>query len=218
MFGLLLISSISFLAALSGAIVPGPVFALVLSESAKGNKSAGPLIVLGHFMIEAIIILMIFAGFQQLFESEDFRAIVGYVGGVMLALMGLKLILDAMKVKEIRDDPARGSVVKVGKTSAHNLVFSGFLASCSNPHFFLWWLAIGLPVMMSSISTDGVLGFFFFLIGHAAADLSWFSFVGYSIYRGRKILGRKIIRVVLISSAVFLIYLAINIIISSTLT
>lgn len=42
MLELLWIASSSFLAALSGAVVPGPVFALVLSESLKNGKVAGP--------------------------------------------------------------------------------------------------------------------------------------------------------------------------------
>jgi len=46
---LLWITSSSFLAALSRAVAPGPVFALVASESIKNSKIAGPLIVFRSF-------------------------------------------------------------------------------------------------------------------------------------------------------------------------
>lgn len=48
MLELLGIASLSFMAALSGAAVPGPVFMLVVSESMRGGRIAGPLIMLGH--------------------------------------------------------------------------------------------------------------------------------------------------------------------------
>ncbi|MEM2309938.1 MAG: LysE family transporter, partial [Candidatus Bathyarchaeia archaeon] len=79
MLDLLGIASLSFIAALSGAIVPGPVFALVVSESLRAGKIAGPLIVLGHFIIEWIIIFMIFLGLGPVLDSKDTRIIVGFV-------------------------------------------------------------------------------------------------------------------------------------------
>jgi len=46
-FDLLALAFLSFAAALSGAVVPGPVFVMVVSESLKKGAKAGPLIVLG---------------------------------------------------------------------------------------------------------------------------------------------------------------------------
>lgn len=203
----------SFLATLSGAIVPGPVFALVLSESIKSGRVAGPLIILGHLLIEGVIILMVFMGLQPILQSEEIRVIIGYVGGAMLILVGLKLILDSLKVKaedtlNIRD------IIRRERTPAHRLIFLGFLTSCSNPYFFLWWLATGLPVMANSISIAGTLGFISFLVGHAAADLLWFNFVGYSIHEGKRILNEKALRSILFGSSLFLIFFAVYIIFS----
>lgn len=214
MLEMLWIASSSFLAALSGAIVPGPVFALVLSESLKNGKVAGPMIVLGHFLIEAIIISMIFMGLQQILHSELTKMIISYVGGVMLALMGLMLIREALRVS-VNSILNAGAPAKCGKTPLYRMVLLGFLASCSNPHIFLWWLTIGLPVMVGSISIAGPLGLILFLIGHASADLSWFSFVSYSAHKGRGVLNEKAFKAILLASSIFLLSFAVLIIISA---
>lgn len=205
MLGLIGIALASFLAALSGAIVPGPVFALVVSESLRGSRAAGPLIVLGHFIIEYIIVFAVFLGLGSLLGSMSAKFMVKYVGGVILAFMGLRLIKSAFNIKDVEISERAPADADAARLSLLSLVFSGFLASCSNPYFFLWWLEIGVPTILGSISVAGLLGFFSFLIGHAAADLSWFSFIGYSVYKGKNMLSRKIIRLLLFISAGFLI-------------
>lgn len=215
MFDLMWIASSSFLAALSGAVVPGPVFALVLSSSLKNGKISGPLIVLGHLLIEGIIILAIFMGFQQILQTDEIRRIIGYIGGTILVLMGLKLMLDVRKIN-FKDYFNSDGAIMSGRSLPYRLIFLGFLASGSNPHFFLWWLSIGLPIMINSISIAGLLGFVFFIAGHAAADLLWFSFISFSIHEGKRILSEKALKIILLGSSIFLICFAAYIILSVT--
>lgn len=216
MLDLLGIASLSFIAALSGAIVPGPVFALVISESLRAGKLAGPLIVLGHFIIEWIIIFMIFLGLGPILNSRDAIIMVGFVGGSVLALMGLRLAKSAMNLKIDEVAVSRSSSNIAGKP-LYSLVAAGFLSSCSNPHVFLWWLATGAPMIMSSLSIAGLPGFIYFLLGHAAADLSWFSFVSYSACKGRRILSQRAIQIILLVSAAFLVAFASYLILSAWL-
>lgn len=210
MLDLLGIASLSFLAALSGAVVPGPVFALVVSESLRSGKIAGPLIALGHFLIEWFIIFMVFLGLGPLLETEGAKIVVSCVGGVVLMLMGIKLMKFALHLKIDNEAFSKSSR---NRWISHNLVVSGFLSSCSNPHIFLWWLTMGIPMIMSSISVAGVMGFVSFLIGHAVADLSWFSFVSYSVHRGKRVLKREIIRAILFASSAFLVAFSIYLVI-----
>lgn len=207
MINLLWFASLSFLAAISGAITPGPVFMLVVSESLKNGKIAGPLIVLGHFIIEWIIIFMVFLGLSPILESEYAMIFVGFVGGAALALMGLKLVMDATRLKMDNASTINISLNSAGRP-LYMLVALGFLSSCSNPYVFIWWLATGFPMITSFISLAGLPGFLSFLVGHAAADLSWFSFVSYSVCKGRRIMNKVIIQVILFASAIFLIIFA----------
>lgn len=203
MFDILGIVAASFMTALYGAIVPGPVFALVVSESLKGGKIAGPIIVLGHFIVEWIIISAIFLGAGPILSSEEAKIVVGYVGGIILGLIGLKILRDSLHIKIIDVSSPGVSSEKAG-VFLRSLILSGFIASCSNPYFFLWWLTTGLFLIMNSFSMAGILGFILFLIGHMAAGLSWFTLVSYSVHRGRRVVSERVIRAILLASAIFL--------------
>ena len=207
------IVSLSFITALSGAVTPGPMFMLVVSGSLKNGKIAGPLIVFGHLILESFLILLFFWGLKPLLESAHATFFVGILGSVLLTLMGLRILRDALHLKVSGKNDMLSSNSRSFETKAkyfsHNLIVSGILSSGSNPYFFLWWLGNGYPLLLGSISIAGTLGFLAFLIGHASADFLWFSFVSYSIHKGRAFLKRKILQAILLCSGIFLISFAV---------
>jgi len=209
---LLGLATLSFVAAFSGAVVPGPVFVVVVSEALKKGKKAGPLVVLGHFAIEAIIILTVFLGLDVLLGSTQATRLVSYIGGSILILMGLYL---ARTAKNFRANTVQNSEISF---VSRGLVAAGFLSSGSNPHFFLWWFTTGIPVMALSLASAGAFGFVAFLIGHAAADLSWFSFVSYSVDSGKSYLNQRMVRAILSGSALFLAIFGLYLIFSFHIT
>ena len=192
-------TALSFFAALSGAVVPGPVFVMVVSESLKKGAKAGPLIVVGHLIIESLIIAAILLGLDALLSSTQATAIISYVGGVVFLLMGALLINAA---RNIKSNVASESNTKL---ASHGLIVAGFLSSGSNPQFFFWWLATGIPTIAVALSSAGTAGFIAFLIGHATADLLWFSFISWSVEKGRNYLNQKAVKAILVGSAVFLL-------------
>jgi len=202
----------SFLAALAGAVSPGPVFALTVAESAKRGYRAGPLIVLGHFILEAVIVSILFIGLGPLLASEQTRIAIGYGGGGALISMGIYL---AWSSRSIRLQAERSGSHSY---SSYGSIVSGFLTSCSNPYVPLWWIAIGLPIMYKSLEIAGVFGFALFLVGHGAADMGWFSSIAYCVDRGRRFMSDRFLRYLVAGSALFLVVLGIYFIVSSALT
>jgi len=202
----------SFLAALAGAVSPGPVFAVTVAESAKRGYRAGPLIVTGHFILEAIIVSVLFIGLGSLLASEQARMAIGYGGGAALISMGVYLAWSSRNVRLEAD--RSGS----HRFSSYGSIVSGFLTSCSNPYVPLWWLAIGVPIMYQSLEIAGILGFALFLIGHGAADMGWFSSIAYCVDRGRRFMSDRFLRYLIVGSALFLVCLGIYFIGSSALT
>ena len=192
-------TALSFFAALSGAVVPGPVFVMVVSESLKKGAKAGPLIVVGHLIIEALIIVTILLGLDALLSPTQATAIISYIGGVVFLLMGALLINAARNIKSNVTSESNT------KLASHGLIVAGFLSSGSNPQFFFWWLATGIPTMAVALSSAGTAGFIAFLVGHAAADLLWFSFISWSVEKGRNYLNQKVIKAILVGSAAFLL-------------
>ena len=202
----------SFLAALAGAVSPGPVFAVTVAESVKRGYRAGPLIVTGHFILEAIIVSVLFIGLGSLLASDQARMAIGYGGGAALISMGIYLAWSSRNVRLEAD--RSGS----HRFSSYGSIMSGFLTSCSNPYVPLWWVAIGLPIMYKSLEVAGVLGLALFLIGHGAADMGWFSSIAYCVDRGRRFMSDRFLRYLVVGSALFLVGLGIYFIGSSALT
>jgi len=52
----------SFLLALSGALMPGPVLTVTISESSSRGFWAGPLIIVGHGILELCLVIMLWSG------------------------------------------------------------------------------------------------------------------------------------------------------------
>lgn len=219
MLELLGISSLSFMIALSGAMTPGPLFMLVVSESLRNGKIAGPLIVTGHLFLEAFLIIFFFLGLKSFLESKHVIFLMGVLGSVLLILMGLRMLRDALRLKasnnvNISTLNSTPFNTKSQKYFSCNLIISGILSSVSNPYFFLWWLSNGYPLLLGAVSIAGSLGFLAFLVGHALADFCWFSFVGYSIHRGKSFLKQKILQGILLCSGFFLLSFAIYLLLS----
>jgi len=202
----------SFFAALAGAVSPGPVFAVTVAESVKRGYRAGPLIVTGHFILEAIIVSVLFIGLGSLLASNQAKIAIGYGGGAALISMGIYL---AWSSRNIHLKAERSGSHRF---SSYGSIASGFLTSCSNPYVPLWWLAIGVPIMYKSLEVAGILGLALFLIGHGLGDMGWFSSIAYCVDRGRRFMSDRFLRYLILGSAFFLIGLGIYFAVSSALT
>ena len=194
---LALIGVSSFLIALSGALVPGPLFTLTVSESVRRGASTGPFIILGHAILEAVIVVLVLAGLSPFLSHNAVRHVIGLVGGCMLVVMGVLLLRDAPK--------ARLELSVGEKGHGMNPVLTGIVGSITNPYWVIWWATIGLGYLVSSLRS-GVIGVVIFFLGHISADLAWYSLVSYAVSRGRKIMGEKGYRAVLLCCGVFLIF------------
>ncbi|MBI5633405.1 MAG: LysE family transporter [Nitrospirae bacterium] len=194
---LIVIAVSSFLIALSGALVPGPLFTITVTESARRGASTGPLLILGHAILEILIIILILSGLSPFLKHETTRYVISLAGGGMLLLMGIMILKDLRRVR--LDLSAESGNKKM------NLVLTGIVGSLVNPYWVIWWATIGLGYLVSAMKY-GFAGIAVFFLGHISADLAWYSLVSYAVAKGRKIMGDKAYRIVLAVCAVFLIF------------
>jgi threonine/homoserine/homoserine lactone efflux protein len=82
----------SFVVALSGALMPGPLLTITVGEAARRGFWAGPLIILGHGMLELTLVILLLVGLGSILNTPLILGTVGLVGGGVLAWMGLGLI------------------------------------------------------------------------------------------------------------------------------
>ena len=179
---LALIALSSFIVALSGALVPGPLFTITVGESVKRGFIAGPLIILGHGILELMLVLLLVTGVTPFLAGERTKIAVAVTGGVILLIMGLMMIKDA----------AGARLVMTAGRSERGLhpVIAGIVGSLSNPYWLIWWATAGLGYLVSSVKY-GFAGVAAFFAGHITADLAWYCLLALAVSKGRRMIGDR---------------------------
>ncbi len=176
---------------LSGAMMPGPMFAVTLAKSYK-SPWAGTQISLGHAVIEVPLILLIYLGFAQFFQENLVQLILSIVGGAMIVWLGVAMFR------------ARTEVVHKGKDLAYSAFTAGIITSALNPFFLIWWATVGSLLIMKFLDY-GLGGLAVFTISHWLVDLVWLSLVSVLVYKTRKLWGLRFQEGVFIACSLLLI-------------
>jgi threonine/homoserine/homoserine lactone efflux protein len=184
----------SFIVALSGALMPGPLLTLTVGEAARRGFWAGPLIIVGHALLELALVLLLLAGVGVWLHRPVVLGLVGVAGAAMLAWMGLGL-LKASRHSHLEFDPQADSGL--------HPILGGICMSAANPYWLIWWLTIGLGYVMFSMKF-GVLGVALFFTGHILADFAWYTLVSGAVAQGRRFISDRLYRGFLAACGVFL--------------
>ncbi|MFW6209553.1 MAG: LysE family transporter [Spirochaetota bacterium] len=211
----------SFLIALSGAMMPGPLLTATISESVKRGPVAGPLIMSGHLLLEGALVLALIAGVAPLLQKDLFFILVSFGGALILAWMafGMFRSLPTLRIDwgsasgqtADRQNPSGSSTGPTGpagpeKKSAASAraLRTGVLLSIANPYWVVWWATIGLG-LVARAQKVGLLGILIFFLGHQAADFAWYSIVSTAVGKGRRFFSDRIYRGIIAVSALVLI-------------
>ena len=173
-FSLITIFGSSFIIALSGALMPGPVLTVTVSESARRGAMAGPMMILGHGILELVLVLALLGGLAPFFSRDEVFITISLLGGMILLWMAY------MMFKEL---PGLQLKTEEGDEKPRSLILSGILLSLANPYWLIWWATIGIGYIMYSVKF-GIPGIIAFFSGHILADLAWYSLISYGVARG----------------------------------
>jgi len=190
----------SFVIGFSGALMPGPLLAVGIAETPRHGWQTGPVISTGHAIAEIAIVVLLVLGVAVLTDNPMVTRIIGVVGGAALVLMAVMMGHDVIR-KCISYDGDAG----IGR-SRHRLAFKGITATLSNPYWFIWWVTIGLALLVKA-RQFGVVGSVTFYFGHILSDFVWYTTVSILIWKGRKLLVGTGLKVLILSCAGFLLYL-----------
>jgi len=207
----LLLLSIGFGVGMSGAIAPGPLFTATIKDSLKHGPLSGPMICIGHLLIEVPIVIGLALGVSYIINIPIVRALIGLMGGVGLFYMGIQIIKERKKFEKVSEATLK-SIATDKKKLKHDLLSplkTGFIFTVFNPAIFIWWATIGNSLVMRGLAI-GFIGVLLLFIGHWFADLSWYSFLSFSVSKGKKFISPKVYEVILLVCGAFLLYLGIN--------
>ena len=203
----------SFLIALSGAMMPGPLLTATISESVKRGPLAGPLIMSGHLLLEGALVVALIAGLAPLLQQDLFFVGVSFGGALILGWMAFGMF---RSLPTLRIEWGSGGFdgAAVGNTEAGQAAQNtramriGVLLSLANPYWVVWWATIGLG-LVARAQKVGLLGIVIFFIGHQTADFAWYSLVSTTVGKGRRFFSDRVYRGIIAVSAVVLIGFAV---------
>jgi threonine/homoserine/homoserine lactone efflux protein len=212
----------SFTVALTGAMAPGPLLTYTIIKSARARKrgyAMGLWIIIGHAIIEGIIIVLLLAGLSVLLREPVAVKTIGVIGGTVLVLFGISIIRDIVQEKlpvafeaPLEKTPGLSPGVPDDATAVSTLnkivdnpVIGGALISMANPYWWVWWATIGFAFMTQfDVSLTNIPALAAFFIGHEAGDLAWYLLVSTLSFWGVRRLNKKVYYGLLGGCAVFM--------------
>lgn len=190
----------SFIIALSGAMMPGPLLTATISESSQRGASTGPLLIVGHGILELLLLVALVFGMAPFLQRGDVFAVVAISGGIILIWMAVGMFrrLPSLSI----------SLNHVASKRRGSIVLNGAVLSIVNPYWIIWWATIGFGYVIYSWQF-GMAGIAFFFTGHILADFAWYSTVSTVVGKGRNLFTDRLYRGIIATCAVVLILFAI---------
>ena len=202
----------TFLSALgvgfSGAMMPGSLLTCTIRQALAIGIRAGFVLVAGHLALEAVLIGLIFLGFDSILQSMVAQIAIGLAGGALLLYMGVDMVVGAVRGRvQVAVEGTGGSTAgNATDRPARGLFLSGLALSAANPYFLLWWAIIGLGFLLDAYRLHGAAGVGVYFAGHAAADVIWYGFISLLVGSTRRFLSERPYRAILTILGLLLIY------------
>ena len=195
MSALLTIFFTAFVITFSGAVMPGPLLTVTISESSRRGYMTGPLLVAGHGILELALIFSLLFGLAPFLQRKDVFIVIALGGSIVLLWMAISMF---------RALPAMSLPREIENSTRKNLLLTGIIFSIANPYWTIWWVSIGLGYILHSLRFGkwGVVSFF---SGHILADLVWYAAVSTAVWRGKDFLSDKSYKILIGACALFLV-------------
>jgi threonine/homoserine/homoserine lactone efflux protein len=138
----------------ASGISPGPLLAMTISESLNHGSHAGIKVAVSPFITDILIVSIILL-FLLKFENYDpFIALISLVGSLYLISLGIS----SLKTKNINLEL---------ETEKPDSLKKGIIANFLSPHPYLFWIAIGGPILFKAQEAS-IFSAIFFIAGFYA--------------------------------------------------
>jgi threonine/homoserine/homoserine lactone efflux protein len=183
---------------LSGVMAPGPVTATVVGKGSH-SPAAGPLVALGHGIVEIPLMIAVFFGIGRLLEIPYLQAGIAVVGGAFMVVMGIEMLRSA------------GQSAPGPAEHERSPLAAGILLSLGNPYFLVWWATVGAALIVRSFEF-GLIGFVLLAAAHWLCDLVWSTFLSVLAFKGGQFFGRAFQRAVFVVCGILLLVFSVRLV------
>jgi len=174
----------------SGALAPGPLFFTNITHGTKSGAKGGLAFSVGHTIFELSLVMFLALTLQVVSNEPLIKLIVGVVGGTALLVFGALQIRGALTPKPI--------AASEREQSLKNPLLLGTVFTGLNPYFILWWLTIGLTLIITALELASFVGVFIMYISHVWMDYAWLIGTAYLAKKGTNLAGRKGYRILMV--------------------
>jgi threonine/homoserine/homoserine lactone efflux protein len=133
---------------LSAGFAPGPLLALVVSETLQHDMKAGVKVALAPILTDLPIIIFTLFILAKLSRFHHILGIISIIGACFLLYLGIKNI------------QTKGVQVNIS-TSAPKSLQKGILVNALSPHPYLFWFSVGGPTTIKAMSVSLSAALFF---------------------------------------------------------
>lgn len=198
----------TFVITFSGAMMPGPLLTVAISETVRRGRLQAMLLMVGHALIELVPIAAFVLGINVLLARPAVIQTIGLVGGGFLLWMGYSIVRAVLRKEVALDLHDQGGALRFGA------IGQGIVVSLSNPYWTLWWMTIGAKLIADALAL-GTVGLVVFYLAHELSDFVWYGAVTTAVAGGRRFISDRVYRGLLGVCGVFLIALAISYVVPS---
>ncbi len=133
--------TIGIVLGLSAGFAPGPLLALVISETLQHDIRSGIKVALSPIFTDLPIIIVTLAVLSKLSDFQHILGIISLIGGCVILFMGYESMNPESPESEFSD-------------TKPNSLAKGILANALSPHPYLFWFSVGGPIMSRAINLN----------------------------------------------------------------
>ncbi len=139
---------------LSAGAAPGPLLALVISETIQNDIKAGIKVACSPILTDLPIIMLTMVISSKISDFQSLLGLLSIFGGLLILFMGYKNII----AKGINNDD---------KNIKANPLIKGVLVNALSPYPYLFWLSVGMPLLSKAMSENILFAFAFIISFYA---------------------------------------------------
>jgi threonine/homoserine/homoserine lactone efflux protein len=133
---------------LTAGISPGPLFALVISETLRHSRKDGIKIAIAPLVTDLPIVLVALLLFSKIAAYHSILGAISILGGLFIASLAYGSLTAKGMVSEGRPDRLRS-------------LRKGIIANFLNPNPYLFWMTVGAPTVIKALDASLLAAFFF---------------------------------------------------------
>lgn len=146
---------------LAAGISPGPMLALVISETLRHNRTEGMKIAFAPLLTDTPIVILTLVVISRLSNSDTILGIIAILGGLFVCYLAFESF--TIRGKELVLQPQAPQSIK-----------KAIMANLFNPHPYVFWLTIGASTVLQASQ-------------HSAAAVAMFIAAFYVMLVGSKV-------------------------------